>query len=145
MAWLNKLQSINENAPGRIIGLTIETRPDWITKREIKQLRQLGVTRVELGMQSADDAVLEKIKRGHGTAEVKVATKLLKDSGFKVDFHYMPQLPGSNPDNDVAGFREIFDNPDYRPDMIKIYPCTVVKNSELYDWFVAGKYKTYSL
>lgn len=143
-AWFEELQTINETAPGRVIGLTIETRPDWITKREIKQLRQLGVTRVELGMQSADDAVLEKIKRGHGTAEVKTAAKLLKDAAFKVDFHYMPQLPGSNPDNDVAGFKEIFDNPEYRPDMIKIYPCTVVQNSLLYAWWKLGRYKPYS-
>lgn len=142
--WLLELQTINETAGSRIIGLTIETRPDWITPREIRQLRELGVTRVELGMQSADDAVLEKIKRGHGTAEVKTATKLLKDAAFKVDFHYMPQLPGSNPDNDVAGFKEIFDNPEYRPDMIKIYPCTVVPNSLLYAWWKMGRYTPYS-
>ncbi len=142
--WLEELQAINETAGSRIIGLTIETRPDWITPREIRQLRELGVTRVELGMQSADDAVLEKIKRGHGTKEVKVATELLKDAAFKVDFHYMPQLPGSNPDNDVAGFKEIFDNPEYRPDMIKIYPCTVVPNSLLYAWWKLGRYTPYS-
>ncbi|KPJ84837.1 hypothetical protein AMJ57_05235, partial [Parcubacteria bacterium SG8_24] len=119
------------------------TRPDWITPEEIVRLRELGCTRIELGVQSVDDAVLERVRRGHGTDEVRRATRLLKDAGYKTDFHLMPQLPGATPASDLRDLRRIFDDPGFRPDMIKIYPCTVIEGSPLHDWWRQGKYRPY--
>ncbi len=141
---MKKAQTKNESAKHRIIGLTLETRPDFIDEKNIKIMRELGCTRVELGVQTIDDKILKLIKRGHDAAEVRRATALLKNYGFKVDYHLMPQLPGSTPARDLKMMREIFVNPAYRPDMIKIYPCTVVKNSELYRWIKKGAYEPYS-
>ncbi len=137
-------QAKNELAKHRIVGLTLETRPDYISEKNILAMREQGCTRIELGVQTTDEKTLKQIKRGHDTKEVKRATKLLKNYGFKVDYHLMPQLPGATPAKDLKMLKEIFSDQDYRPDMIKIYPCTVIENSELFDWFKAGRYKTYS-
>lgn len=141
---LLKEQNINESSRHRIIGLTLETRPDMINAQSIETMRALGCTRVELGVQSTDNKILKLIKRGHNTAAVKSATQLLKDAGFKVDYHLMPQLPGSTPAKDLKMMLDVFSNPDYRPDMIKIYPCTVIKGTILYRWLKAGQFKPYS-
>lgn len=141
---LTRAQTKNETAKHRIIGLTLETRPDFINEENIKIMRELGCTRIEMGVQTIDNKILKTINRGHSFEEVITATKLLKDFGFKVDYHLMPQLPGSTPSKDLKMMLKIFNDPNYRPDMIKIYPCTVIKNSELYDWLKAGKYKPYS-
>ncbi len=141
---LVKEQKKNEGATHRIIGLTLETRPDFINEKNIWQMREQGCTRVEIGAQTTDDKILKIIKRGHDTTSIKNAMRLLKLYGFKVDLHLMPQLPGTTPAKDLKMMMEIFKNPDYRPDMIKIYPCTVIKNSELYTWLKKGKYKPYS-
>ncbi|MDD2758195.1 MAG: tRNA uridine(34) 5-carboxymethylaminomethyl modification radical SAM/GNAT enzyme Elp3 [Patescibacteria group bacterium] len=137
-------QKNNEIANHRIVGLTLETRPDHVTEKNVLAMRELGCTRVELGVQTTDDKILKLIKRGHGTAETIRATALLKNYGFKVDYHLMPQLPGATPAKDAKMLAEIFSNSAYRPDMIKIYPCTAVKNSPLYRWVKSGKYKPYS-
>jgi elongator complex protein 3 len=137
-------QKKNETAKHRIVGLTLETRPDHVNEKNILIMRELGCTRIELGVQTIDNKILKLVKRGHDTAETIRATELLKNYGFKVDYHLMPQLPGSTPAKDAKMLTEIFDNPAYRPDMIKIYPCTVVKHSALYKWVKTGKYKPYS-
>ncbi len=141
---LNDAQKINEKAKHRIIGITIETRPDFINIEEIKQLRKLGATRVELGVQSVYDDILKLNRRGHGIKEVIQATKLLKDAGFKICYHMMPNLPGSNLKKDEKMFEEIFKNPDFQPDFLKIYPCVVVKEAPLYKLWREGKYKPYT-
>jgi len=141
---LIEAQKKNEKAKHRIIGLTLETRPDMIVEKTLESMRIQGCTRLELGVQSTDDKVLKKVKRGHGVEDVKKAMRLAKHYGFKVDFHLMPQLPDATPAKDLKMMLEIFDNPDYRPDMIKVYPCTVIKGSELYSWLKKGEYKTYS-
>jgi elongator complex protein 3 len=141
---LFKEQKRNESAKHRVIGLTLETRPDLMTNTTAETMRELGCTRVELGVQTTDDKILKLVRRGHDSAETIRATKLLKNFGFKVDYHLMPMLPGATPAKDLKMMKEIFDNPDYRPDMIKIYPCTAVKNSPLYRWVKSGKYKPYS-
>ena len=139
-----KIQKTNEKAKHRVIGLTVETRPDFINKGTIAAMREMGTTRIELGVQNTNEKILALTKRGHGTAEVKRATKMLKDCGFKVDYHLMPQLPEATPTTDLKMMLKVFDDHDYRPDMIKVYPCTVVKTSELYEWLKLGEYKTYS-
>lgn len=141
---LQNAQKKNEKAKHRIIGLTLETRPDHINEKNIIIMRELGCTRIELGVQTTDEKILKLVRRGHGTDEIIQATELLKNYGFKVDYHLMPQLPGSTPAKDARMLEEIFDNPNYRPDMIKIYPCTVTKNSPLYRWVKSGKYKPYT-
>jgi elongator complex protein 3 len=142
--YLKQLQKINEKSKHRIIGLTLETRPDYIDEKEIIRMRKLGATRVELGVQSIYDDILKLNKRGHGIKETIRATRLLKEAGFKINYHIMPDLPGSNYKKDLAMFKELFSNPDFQPDMLKIYPCVVVKNSPIYKWWKNGKYKPYS-
>ncbi len=141
---LKKQQKKNERASSRIIGITIETRPDFIKIEEIKRMRKLGVTRVELGVQSIYNDVLKLIKRGHKVKDTKKATKLLKDAGFKVSYQVMPDLPGSNFKKDIEMFKEIFSNPDFQPDLLKIYPVALIKETPLYQWYKEGKYKPYS-
>lgn len=137
-------QNKNQTAANRLIGLTLETRPDLITPKTIKQMRLLGCTRVELGVQHTDDSILKLVKRGHTLAQTKAATVLLRQAGFKIDYHLMPQLPGSTPTKDYAMFQRIFADTDLRPDMVKIYPCTVVAGSALERWFSTGRYRPYA-
>ncbi|MFA5871705.1 MAG: tRNA uridine(34) 5-carboxymethylaminomethyl modification radical SAM/GNAT enzyme Elp3 [Parcubacteria group bacterium] len=134
-------QKRNEKAKHRIIGLTLETRPDTLDEKEIKFYRELGCTRVEIGVQSIYNDVLEKNRRGHTIEQTAEATKLLKDAGFKVGYHLMPGLLGSNFKKDLRMFSEIFSNPDFQPDLIKIYPCVVTRNSALYNLWKKNKYK----
>jgi elongator complex protein 3 len=136
-------QKFNERAKHRIIGLTLETRPDAITEKTLWQMREQGCTRLEIGLQHTSDKILKLIKRGHSLDDSKKALDLARNFGFKTDLHLMPQLPGATPKADLKMLREVFENDWLRPDMIKIYPCTVVKGSELYNWFADGKYKAY--
>src|SRR5680860_1148953 len=141
---LSQLQKINETSQHRIVGLTLETRPDYIDEKEILRMRNLGATRVELGVQTIYDDVFKLNARGHNSKEVITATRLLKEAGFKINYHMMPNLPGSDCKRDLKMFQELFSNPDYQPDMLKIYPCVVVKDAEIYKWWKSGKYKPYS-
>jgi elongator complex protein 3 len=141
---LENNQKMNESANNRIIGLTIETRPDYINDKEIKRLRKLGVTRVELGVQSIYDEVLKLNKRGHNIQQTIDATKLLKDAGFKVCYQLMPNLWGSTFEKDIEMFKTLFNSPEFHPDYIKIYPCSLLKEAPLYKAYVQGKYKPYN-
>ncbi len=134
-------QKKNETSRVRIVGLTLETRPDYIEEKEILNFRNLGCTRVELGVQSIFDSVLEKNKRGHTIRETIRATRLLKDAGFKINYHMMPGLLGSTPKRDVEMFRKLFESQDFQPDMLKIYPTIVNDKSELWKIWKAGKYQ----
>jgi elongator complex protein 3 len=137
-------QKKNETAKCRIVGISVETRPDYINEKEIIQLRQLGVTRVELGIQSVYDDVLELNNRGHKVAAAIAATKMLKDAGFKVSYQIMLNLYGSSPKRDLAMAKEIFGNPDFCPDLLKIYPCAVLPEAPLHELYKNGKYRPYS-
>lgn len=141
---LNASQKLNEKAEHRIVGLSIETRPDFINETEIKWLRKLGVTMVELGVQSIYDEVLKLNQRGHLVKETILATKLLKDAGFKVLYQMMPNLLGSNLKKDEEMFSEIFRNPNFQPDLLKIYPCALLKGTLLYNSWKEGQYKPYT-
>ena len=141
---LSQAQKINEKAKHRIIGLTLETRPDYIDLKEILRMRKLGCTRVEMGVQITDNRILKQNKRGHTIKEIIQATKILKNTGFKICYHLMPNLPGSSPQNDFKMFKNIFNNPDFQPDIIKIYPCVVTKGSKLYSLWKKGKYQPYT-
>jgi elongator complex protein 3 len=141
---LGKLQKTNEKAKHRIIGITIETRPDYITEEEIKRLRELGVTMVELGVQSVYDDVLKLNRRGHLISETIKATKMLKNAGFKVCYQMMPNMAGSSLKKDEKMFEQIFYNSDFCPDMIKIYPLNVLKEAPIYKKIKQLKYKPYT-
>jgi len=140
---LNGAQKLNEIAKNRIIGISVETRPDFINEKEVKFMRELGITRVELGVQSTFDDVLKMNLRGHGVKETVLATKILKNAGIKICYQMMPNLPGSNLKKDEKMFEEIFSNPDFRPDYLKIYPCALLKEAPIYKLYLKKKYKPY--
>lgn len=141
---LEKEKLKNAKAKHRVVGLTLETRPDEINLTELKKYREMGCTRVEIGVQSIYNKILLKNKRGHGVEETIEATKLLKEMGFKINYHLMPGLWGSNFQKDLAMFKKIFADPSFCPDMLKIYPCVVTRESELYYLWKRGDYKPYS-
>ncbi|MFW9805973.1 MAG: tRNA uridine(34) 5-carboxymethylaminomethyl modification radical SAM/GNAT enzyme Elp3, partial [Candidatus Thorarchaeota archaeon] len=141
---IEQAKKINETAEVRNVGLTFETRPDWVTQESIDTMLNLGATRVEIGVQTLSDEILSKVERGHGVKETVKATKLLRDSGLKVCYHIMPGLPGATVESDLEIFNELFSDPRFRPDMLKIYPTLVVKNTKLYDWWKSGEYTPYS-
>lgn len=131
----------NEHASVRNIGTTFETRPDWCKPEQISRMLHLGATKVELGVQSIRDDLLIAMKRGHSVEDIVLANESLREAGLKVGFHMMPGLPGSNPEIDIEVFRELFENPQFRPDYLKIYPTLVVEGTELYEMYLRGEYK----
>jgi len=132
-------QKLNETAKSRCVGLTIETRPDFCKKEHIDTMLLLGTTRVELGVQTLSGAIYKKIKRGHSISDVIEATRLMKDSGLKVVYHMMPGLLQTKK-QDLAMFKKLFNNYDFRPDMLKIYPTLVISGTGLFDLWKSGKY-----
>lgn len=140
---IEEAKKLNESARCRVIWIAIETRPDWITPKEIQTLRSYWVTRVEIGYQTTIDEINELNKRWHGNAESIRATKLLKDAWFKVVAHMMPNLLGSTPELDRKSLKEVFDNPDFRPDELKIYPMVVTDKSELTEIWKNWGFKAY--
>uniref|UniRef100_A0A6C0HTI4 tRNA carboxymethyluridine synthase n=1 Tax=viral metagenome TaxID=1070528 RepID=A0A6C0HTI4_9ZZZZ len=142
----------NEKSTYGVIGLTIETRPDYIKKETIRQYLDWGITRVQIGVQHFDDEILKIIKRGCSLEHTKAAIRLLKMVGLKVVVHLMPDLPGSSKEKDIWMFQEAIQNPDLQFDDVKIYPCAVIKSasedrlvkSDISKWYDEGKYKPYS-
>lgn len=138
---LLKEQVRNEKAFVRCIGMTVETRSDYGKLKHGNRMLELGVTRVELGIQSVYNDALQKINRGHTAEDNIQSIRELRDLGFKLNFHYMPGLPGVNRKKDFDGLVSLFSNSDYRPDMLKLYPCMVMPGTKLYKWWKTGKYK----
>ena len=141
---LLEAQAINVHAGHRNVGLVIETRPDWVTPDEIRHLRRLGVTKVQIGVQSLDDEILRVNRRGHDVAAVRRALGLLRTAGFKLHLHWMPNLFGATPQSDRADFARFFDDEAIRPDELKIYPCSLIAGTPLYNHYLAGDYHPYS-
>ena len=137
-------QKINEKAPSRIIGLTLEMRPDSITEPEIQWLRYLGCTRVQLGVQHIDRKILKKVNRGCYAEDAMVALRKLKNYGFKVDAHWMPDLPGSTPEIDKRMFDTILHTPNLQFDQWKVYPTSVVPWTKIKKWHEEGTYIPYT-
>eukprot|EP00760_Papus_ankaliazontas_P004721 PhM_4_TR12042/c0_g1_i1/m.52728 len=136
----------NESTECRIIGLTVETRPDYITPTEIRRFRTYGVTRVQLGVQHLDDAILDKVNRECSAEQSKIGIKRLLDCGFKVDAHWMPDLPGSSFEHDMELFSYLLDekrNKDYQVDQWKVYPTATVPFTKIKEWFDNGEYVPY--
>lgn len=138
---LEEAIQINETAQHRIIGLTIETRPEFVTDQNCRDRRAMGVTRIEMGVQSTDDTVLDLNKRGHHLAEVEKALHKLRQYAFKFSIHIMPGLYGSTLEKDIQTFCDVYTNPYLKPDEIKFYPTSVIPQTELYELYQQGKYQ----
>ncbi|CAI5714662.1 unnamed protein product [Hyaloperonospora brassicae] len=134
----------NETAAVKIIGITLETRPDCINAEELRRFRRYGCTRVQLGIQHTDDAILKKINRGCTTADAVRALKLLRDCCYKTDIHLMPNLPGSDPEKDRAMFDYVLHSPDLQADQWKIYPCEITPWTVIKKWYDEGSYVPYA-
>ncbi len=141
---LARAQRANESAPCRLVGLSLETRPDRIDDSEVVRLRRLGATKVQLGVQSLDAGVLHASRRGHGRRETFAAIRRLRAAGFKVHAHWMANLPGADPAGDRRDFARLFSDPRVRPDELKLYPTSLVETAELVRWHDEGRWKPYS-
>ena len=139
---LAEAQLLNENAARRNVGLVIETRPDEITPDEIRWLRRLGVTKVQMGAQSLDDRILNMNKRGHDVECTRRATALLRAAGFKIVLHWMPNLHGATLESDREDFARLWQG--FCPDEIKIYPNQLLANAELYEYWQRGEFRPYT-
>jgi len=142
---LEEAKRINETAVHRCIGLCIETRPDWCQEEQVKKMLGFGTTRVELGVQTLDNDIYDLVQRGHGVAEVIKATRLLKEYGIKVYYHWMPGLPGSTSEHDLELSKQLFDDENFRPDGLKLYPTLVIAGTELESWYKNNTYIPYTM
>ncbi len=134
----------NETAACRSVGLVIETRPDHISEDEVLRVRRLGCTKVQIGFQSLNDHRLKVNKRGHTVDATRRAVKLLRQAGFKIHAHWMPNLYGSTPEMDIADYKLMFDDADFRPDELKIYPCSLIESAELMQRYQDGSWRPYT-
>lgn len=141
---LEAVQRENETAAVRCVGLSLETRPDRLDREEALQMRRLGATKVQIGIQSMDDEVLALNRRGHDTARTRRAIRLLRGAGFKIQAHWMPNLHGSTPPNDCEDFDRLFRDPDLRPDELKVYPCSLIESAELMAYYRRGEWRPYT-
>ena len=138
------LRRAENSPPIRVSGMTVEARPDWAKLPQAQRLLELGVTRVELGVQAIDDEIYRIVNRGHSVEDVVEATQILKDLGFKVGYHLMPNLPGSSIEKDLETYERIWSDSRFRPDQVKIYPTLVLPDTRLHDLWRSGLYKPYS-
>jgi len=136
-------QRRNETAGARCVGLSVETRPDRVDAAEALRLRRLGVTKVQLGLQSLSDARLVANARGHDVAASRRAFATLRRFGFKLQAHWMANLLGATPASDVADFARLFEDPDFRPDELKLYPCMLIESAELAAYHARGQWRPY--
>lgn len=141
---LEAVQRENEHAACRCVGLVLETRPDNITPEEVIRMRRLGATKVQIGIQSLDDDVLRLNRRGHTVEQTRRAVRLLRQAGFKIFAHWMPNLYGSSPEADIADYHRLFADPDFRPDELKIYPCSLIESAELMEYYRARRWRPYT-
>lgn len=145
IAWkdLENVQKFNETANCRNVGLVLETRPDFITEKEIVRMRKLGATKVQIGLQSLNDKILELNRRGHTIKESKQAFRLLRLAGFKIHAHIMPNLYGSTVKQDILDYKKLWSK-EFYPDELKVYPTSIIPNTQLEELYNEGEYTPYS-
>jgi len=141
---LLEAQEINVTTASRNVGLVVETRQDHIDADELRWFRKLGVTKVQIGIQSMDERVLALNERGHDTQSTRDAFRLLRLAGYKIHGHWMPNLLGATPESDVIDYGRLWEETAVRPDELKIYPTMLLQNSDLYAYWQRGEYKPYS-
>jgi elongator complex protein 3 len=139
--YLEDVISVNETADIRCIAMTFETKPDWCNHEQIDRMLRLGGTKVELGVQTTFEHINHAMHRGHGTTESVESNQRLRDSGFKVGFHMMPGQPGMSYDMGIEDFIQLFTDPIWKPDYLKIYPTLVVKGTRTYDMWKRKEYE----
>ena len=155
MKSLSEEKYINETSSNRVIGLTIESRPDWITPidkkhpnkidfSQIELFRKIGVTRVQIGIQTLNDHILAKINRGCTNLDNQIGIRRLKQNGFKTDIHIMLDLPGCSPEMDKMIIDLITSQPEYQADQWKLYPTETTPFTKIKEWYDNGLYKPYS-
>jgi len=142
-AYLEDVQKINEGSPVRCVGMTFETRPDYSKTEDVDRMLQMGVTRVELGVQTIYNFIYRRIERGHRVEDVVDSARILRDSGIKVAMHLMPGL-FADQERDLRIFKRVFSDERFKPDMLKIYPCLVTKGSKLHELWQEGVYTPYT-
>jgi elongator complex protein 3 len=142
-AELEAAHLVNETAACRSVGLVVETRPDHISPEEVRRIRRLGATKVQIGLQSLSDRVLEVNRRGCDVAASRRALRLLRGAGFKLHVHWMPNLLGSSAEQDARDYARLFDDPDFRPDELKVYPCSLIESAELMGNYERGEWRPY--
>ena len=140
---LEEAIKFNETGKRRVVGISVETRPDWVSEDEIKLWRSLGVTKVQLGVQAFDQKILKKIERGHSLETVAQATRMCRNAGLKICYHFMPNLPGSDPKKDVEMAKIMFEDSRFQPDYLKVYPAMVIPGTELHKMWERGEYVSY--
>ncbi|MEZ4517872.1 MAG: tRNA uridine(34) 5-carboxymethylaminomethyl modification radical SAM/GNAT enzyme Elp3 [Chloroflexota bacterium] len=143
-ATLAEAQIANAQGKRRNVGLVVETRQDHIDVEELRWLRYLGVTKVQVGIQTMDERILQLNQRGHDAQSTRDAFRLLRLAGFKIHGHWMANLLGATPEGDIADFGRLWSDPAVRPDELKIYPCMLVENAKLYDYWLRGEYQPYT-
>lgn len=141
---LAEAQERNARGERRNVGLVVETRPDHVDEDELRWFRTLGVTKVQIGVQSMDDRILQLNRRGETVQDVRNAVRLLRLAGFKIHVHWMPNLLGATPQSDIVDFGRLWSDPAIRPDELKIYPCMLLPNAELYEVWQRGEYRPYN-
>jgi elongator complex protein 3 len=141
---LEAIHRENETAVCRVVGLVVETRPDHISPEEVLRIRRLGCTKVQIGFQSLNDEVLRLNRRGHRVQATRHAVRLLRKAGFKIHAHWMPNLYGSSPQADIADYAKMFQDADFCPDELKVYPCSLIESAELMKHYQNGTWKPYT-
>ncbi|MDQ3840193.1 MAG: tRNA uridine(34) 5-carboxymethylaminomethyl modification radical SAM/GNAT enzyme Elp3 [Thermoproteota archaeon] len=141
---LEEAMELNENAGTRCVGFTVETKPDYCKAQHVDVMLQLGITRVEIGIQSLHDDTYKAVNRGHTLLDVRDSFQIARDAGYKIVAHMMPGLPHANPQQDIKDFHTLFGDPCFKPDMLKIYPTLVLKNTGLFNLYKNGRYIPYS-
>lgn len=141
--YLNDVQNKNENSEVRCVGMTFETRPDYCKVQDVDRMLDMGVTRVELGVQTIYNYIYKRIERGHTVEDTVESARILRDSGIKVAMHLMPGL-FADFDRDLRIFKRLFSDERFKPDMLKIYPCLVTKGSKLHEMWEKGEYTPYT-
>jgi elongator complex protein 3 len=144
--WEELFSEHTRNQSGRVrcVGLVLETRPDYISETEVLSLRRLGCTKTQIGLQSLQDDVLTLNKRGHDVAASRRAINLLRQAGLKIHAHWMPNLYGSSVKQDIQDYQTLFNDPDFKPDELKLYPCSLIDDTELMDVYQKGEWQPYT-
>ncbi len=142
--YLRELQNINASSECRCVGMSFETRPDQVSPQSLVEFRRLGCTKVQVGIQSLDEDVLKANLRSVTPKQIQESFELLRIFGFKSHIHFMPNLLGSTPDKDIEVYRSLMHGAPYQPDEVKIYPCTLVDNTPLMQYYKTGEWQAYS-
>jgi elongator complex protein 3 len=141
---LEQAKKFNETGKSRCVGLTVETKPDYCKRKQVELLLELGVTRVEIGVQSLRDNVYRAVNRGHTLKDVIESFRIARDAGCKIVAHMMPGLPNTTLENDITDFKTLFYHSSFKPDMIKIYPTLVLEGTGLFNLYKSGRYNAYT-